>query len=358
MTWWDNLHIETKVVVGASVALLVWLSSGMLWGGREAPTTPATQVPEVQVARIALQPYARTVTISGFTEAEDNALLAAQTAGRILATPATRGQEVTKGTLLVALDPADRLVRLKAAEAELSRTGKLAKAARALAKEGYMAGTVLAEREANYQAAVEKIAAAKLDMRYTDVTAPFDGVVEDVMVSEGDFVGVGTPVVKLVGRREILLVGHVAQGERGLLALGSDVSATLLDGTNVPATLRAVATDADPVTRTYRVEAVIDGTTYPVPTGMSAKMIVPAGTVNATRLAHDWLVLNDAGALGVMLAKGTSPTVASFEKISPLADTPAGVWVSGLDTGAPLITLGQAALKDGATVRAVFKEAP
>ncbi len=82
-------------------------------------------------------------------------------------------------------------------------------------------------------------------------------------------------------------------------------------------------------------------------------MRIPAGTVDATRLDHAWLVLNDAGDLGVMTVAGTSPTVARFATVEPLADVASGIWVQGLDANTRLVTLGQTALKDGAAIRAV-----
>ncbi|MFZ2586575.1 MAG: efflux RND transporter periplasmic adaptor subunit [Alphaproteobacteria bacterium] len=355
MRWWDNLSIEAKWSVGAAVALLVWVGSGMVGRGEVAKVI-STPIPEVQTHTVTPESYSRTVKASGFTESEQNAMLSAQTAGRVVRVPVVRGQTVKAGNVLAELDPADRLIRQRAAQAELTRTRKLAHAARALAKEGYMAGTVLAQREADYQAAQEKLAAANLDLAYTKLIAPFEGVVEDVKVSEGDFVAIGTPMVKLVSRENILVVAYVAQTDRNLVDVNVPVSVTLINGTDVPATLRAVATDADTATRTYRVEAVVDGGRNPIPTGMSADVLIPAGTITATRLNHAWMVLNDTGSLGVMTATTTSPTLARFVPVTLLADTPDGVWVDGLEASTHLITLGQAALKDGATIHT--QEAP
>lgn len=352
MGWWANLSTEGKWLVGSTMAVCLWLASGMV-GQHDTPALTAPSLPDVEVTRISSQDYQRVIHVSGFTEAEHNATLAAQTAGKVQATPATRGLEVRAGDVLVELDPADRLLRLHAAEAELTRTRKLAQAARALAKEGYMAGTVLAEREANYQAAQERAAAAKLDMRYTQLSAPFEGVVEDVMVTAGDFVNIGTPMVKLVNRTNILLVGNVAQADRNALQTGVTVSATLLDGTTLPATLRAIATDASPATRTYRIEAVLDTQGTTVPTGMSAKLMVPAGMQDASLVPHAWLVLNDTGEVGVMTVTiPASSTLVHFQSVNLLADTPAGIWVNGLPSNAYVVSRGQAALKDASLVRA------
>lgn len=354
MGWWANLSTENKWLVGGSFAVCLWLASGLV-GRDPAPSLPAPGLPHVEVTLVTSQPYQRVIEVNGFTEAEHSATLAAQTAGRVASTPATRGLAVKAGDILVELDPADRLLRLRAAEAELTRTRKLAQAARALAKEGYMAGTVLAEREANYQAAQERFENAKLDMRYTQLAAPFDGVVEDLLVTAGDFVGVGTPMVNLVGRDHILLVGNVAQADRNVLEAGALVSASLLDGTAFSATLRAIGTDANPATRTYRIEAVLDTSGTTVPTGMSARLLVPAGTQNATLIPHAWLVLNDAGDVGVMrVTTPASSTLVHFQPIHLLADTPQGVWVNGLpEPSTYLVNQGQTALKDKTLVHAV-----
>ena len=350
-----KLSAETRWALVACLLVGAWMLSGF-WSGVSNTMKPeAEPLPHVQVQKVQPSTYRRQVTVSGFTQADKGATLSSQTAGRVDSVRVARGATVQKGDVLMTLDPADRLIRQRAAESELTRTYKLVKAARELAKSGYMAGTVLAEREAAYQAAQEKVANAMLDMAYTRLTAPFDGVVEDLMVTEGDYVNVGTSMVKLVGRDDILLVGYVAQADRHVVQAGDTVSATLVDGTDVPATLRSVATDADAATRTYRVEALIDGRRYPVPTGMSAELVLAAESVQALHVDHDWLVLNDVGTIGLMsVTVPASDTVASFQPVTLLADNEGGMWVqTSSEQGMWLVTRGQAALRQGTRVDAV-----
>lgn len=358
--WWHNLSFEAKLAVGSSLALLVWLLSGMVGPHAPAESVRTIPLPDVQVERLQAMPHQRMVNVSGLTAAATKADVAAQTAGRVQAIPVERGQNAAKGATLVQLDPADRTIRLRAAEAELTRTRKLLTAGRELTKEGYMAASVLTEREAAYEAARQQVAAAKLDLSYTTVSAPFAGRVEDRLVSVGDYVNVGTPVAVMVDRSDILLVGYVAQADRDYLRTGVTVSATLLNGTSVPARLRAVATDADSATRTYRVEAVLGDGAGEVPTGMSAALNIPGEITQALRLQHDWLVLGDSGHVGVMVADAaTGETVVHFQPVTILNDSPDGIWVATWGENTPLlVTRGQAALRDGSKITATAKEAP
>lgn len=361
--WWKNLSIEAKLAWASSVLLVVWLASGMLFEPASGPVVRTTPVPHVEVRQVTPVSHQRMVNVSGLTEAATKASIAAQTAGRVMAIPVERGQQIAKGSALVELDPADRTIRLRAAEAELTRARKLRDAARQLTREGYMAASVLTEREAAYAAARERVAAARLDLDYATIRAPFAGQLEDRLVSVGDYVNIGTPVAVMVDRSDILLVGYVAQSDRHVLRTGVTVSATLLDGRDVPATLRAIATDADPATRTYRVEAVLDDRGQNIPTGMSAALNIPAEAVTAVRVPHSWLVLGDSGTVGLMLAAATSSdTTVRFQPVSIINDTPAGVWVAGWsDVPALVVSRGQASLRDGGRVHASLagdREAP
>ncbi|MCP5405715.1 MAG: efflux RND transporter periplasmic adaptor subunit [Pseudomonadaceae bacterium] len=351
--WWQSLSMEVKVSVAVVAALALWLASGMVGGKASAPQETAPPAPSVQVSMVAPQDYRRIITLSGLTEAAAKAEIAAQTAGRVDKVMVERGDTVAKGAPLLQIDPADRTIRLRAAEAELTRTRKLWQAGRELAREGYMAAAVLAEREAAYEAAREQVAAAKLDLSYATVRAPFDGRVENRMVNVGDYVNVGAPVALMVDRSEILLVGYAAQSERDLLRQGVEVAGVLLDGARVNARLRAVATDADTATRTYRVEAVVESDdAKALATGMTATLHIPAEDESALKIPHDWLVLGDGGSLGVMLADAADgETTVRFHQVEVLNDSADGVWVAAWQQ-APVrvVSRGQSALRDGGTV--------
>ena len=375
MKLWKNMNATSKWAFGIFAALVLWFASGLVF--KSAPKVPGAEMdaaantevsgtvalPSVAVEAVAPQEYARVLVLNGSSEALVRATVSAQTAGRVNGVRVVRGDRVTKGQILVTLDPANRGSDVRAAQAELEKANQLAASARELAEAGYFSSTQLAEREAQLASAKEMLARASQDMAYTQVKAPVDGIVEDTPVVVGDFVSVGTPVARVVQRDEILIVAYAGQAQLGDVPVGASATVVLANGETVPAVVRFVATDADPATRTYRVEAVVDGEAHPIPTGMTAALRVPLDAHPAYRVSHSALVLGDTGEVALMQAvadvsSSNSGRVARLLPVRILSDDGAGVWLApaaDTETAPDLGTLqvvvrGQAGMGDGAAL--------
>ena len=207
----------------------------------------------------------------------------------------------------------------------------------------------MAAQEASLAAAEESLARIEQDISYTHVISPIDGIIEDRMVDIGDYVTIGTPLFEIISRDQFLLVGYAAQQERKLIKPKQVAHATLANSQKVAGIVRFIATNAQESTKTYRVEVLVDGNEFQIPTGMTASLSLPVGKTNAYLIPHSLLVLADDGTVGVMTVKQEGDkNLAHFIPISPLDDTSIGLWVEGLPTeGVSIITRGQAAITDG-----------
>lgn len=367
-----SMNANSRWAFGILLAVVLWFVSGLVLksepkvpGEGDAPAAEGDvsgTMPRASVAvqPLAAQPYNRVLTLNGASEALVRATVSAQTAGRVDSVRVVRGDTVAKGQILLTLDPANRGSDVRAAQAEVAKATKLAESARELATAGYFSATQLAEREAQLASAKEMLARASTDMAYTQVKAPVDGVVEDTPVVVGDFVSVGTAVARVVQRDEILVVAHAGQNQRGDVPVGASATVVLANGEEVPATVRFVATDADATTRTYRVEAAVDGKAYPVPTGMTAALHIPLGEQRAYRVSHSTLVLGDEGSVAVVLATqdDQGQRAARVTPVTILSDDGQGVWVGGISSTGTLsvVVRGQAGLADGTLLPQETKE--
>ena len=81
---------------------------------------------------------------------------------------------------------------------------------------------------------------------------------------------------------------------------------------------------------------------------ITAEIIVAAEAVTAHLMSPAFLVLNDAGEIGVRVV--SADKTARFQKVSVLEDSNDGVWVGGLPEKATIITVGQEFVLDGQTV--------
>jgi multidrug efflux pump subunit AcrA (membrane-fusion protein) len=211
----------------------------------------ATPPPVVAVSPAAAvqQDIARYIRVTGTLTAEEQADVAAETAGRVVATPIERGSRVVQGVELIRISPAETEASLKEAEAnaahiearlalggdgvmdvdkvpevanarasltlaqsEFSRIEKLLndrvvsqseydqrKTQVEAARQQYESAKNAAQQQFQaLQAARARVALARKALADTVVRAPFNGIVGQRMVSTGDYVTKGMKVAEVV----------------------------------------------------------------------------------------------------------------------------------------------------------------
>jgi len=133
------------------------------------------------------------------------------------------GQTVKKGDKLLTIDSTElrsNLDALKAAlQAQLNDL-KLARSTDEANQKLYEAGALprqqldqfrvgLAAKEAQIEATRQQIAQVKHQMTYLNLTAPFDGHIDSVLLHEGDLAATGRPILSMSNGKKKLVFGFV-----------------------------------------------------------------------------------------------------------------------------------------------------
>ena len=84
---------------------------------------------------------------------------------------------------------------------------------------------------------------------------------------------------------------------------------------------------------------------------MTASALVQLDGSEAYRVKPSWLTLNDGGEIGVRVVDDND--VVSFRQLRIVAHTPETMWVTGLQPGSRVITVGQDYVIPGQTVEPV-----
>lgn len=153
-------------------------------------------------------------------------MVSAEVAARVLSVEARPGQRVKKGTLLVVLDPTDLALQRKEAQAEVGRIEALLanqdrtlERNQALVEKNFISKNALDEIATQQVALKRQLEAARARLASiehtgskTRVTAPVDGVIEKQIVSPGDFVIIGAPLMQIISNQR--LRAHLPYPER------------------------------------------------------------------------------------------------------------------------------------------------
>jgi RND family efflux transporter MFP subunit len=296
--------------------------------------------------------------------------------GKIIKRPVDVGSEVKQGDVMATLDPGPYVAGIRAlegeraaleaalsnAETELDRREKLF--AKDFVAQANVDDQIMMVRaaEAKIEAVDGALDAARLNLGYTNLEAPFDGTISQVFAENFQNVLAKQPVLRLLDTSRIEMEASVPERYIGFVPYYvKEITVTFssLPGLEIPAEITNVGTEASQTTRTYPVTIVMDqpdgGTIQP---GM-------AGTITATvELPPDWA----KSGIEVPSAAVFSPNEAtpdqffiwvvdeatetvSMKSVELISMGERGLLVSGLDAGDRIVIAGVSFLTEGQKVR-------
>jgi multidrug efflux system membrane fusion protein len=353
--FWRRMKPSYRAASAITLLVAVWLGSGILSGGAakhpDDSDAKTNAVPSVQVQRLAAMPRDASITVRGRTQALHSVDVKAEIDGVVQALHFEKGDFVKAGQLLCELRTNDRAAKLAQSKAQVSETEQKHSANVALAKQGYLAKTLLAESATALEAAKASERTNEIDFARTQIRAPFGGLVDDRYVNVGDLMHDGDKCAMLIAPEPFLAVGSVSEHDVGSVKPGQSANATLVTGETVEGRVRFVANRADTGTRTFRVEVELPNPNAKLRDGVSADIHIPVKNLQATRISPGILVLNDSGVVGVRMVENG---VVRFKPVQIVSDGPDGMWVTGVPSGTTVITVGQEFVSEGAHVKSVM----
>ncbi|HLB80185.1 MAG TPA: efflux RND transporter periplasmic adaptor subunit [Dongiaceae bacterium] len=342
-----------------AVAAVAWVLSGQFGpppepaeaAGERLAAAAEPALPQVRVRRQTAEPRAAEIVLRGRTAAVRAVELRAETRGSVAELLAEKGAAVAAGDVIARLKQDDRLARLREAKALLEQRRIEFDAATKLSAKGYRAETSVAEARAKLEQANAAVAAMEIDIGYTTIRAPFDGVVDARSAEIGDFLDVGDPIATIIDLDPILIVGQISERDVGQAKVGATGAGQLVTGERVAGVLRYVSVVADEATRTFRVELEVANPERRIPHGVSSELRLPLAESLAHRVSPAILTLADDGTIGVKIV--TADDVVRFHPVTIVGDGPDGVWLAGLPETVTFVTVGQEFVGDGRRVRPV-----
>ena len=372
----------------------------------EVSTATTTDVRTVAVATaVAVErSLSRFIAVSGTLAAQEQADVAAEIAGRVVSTPVERGTPVGAGAALVQI--ADAEVRAQADEAaanaaqiearlglaggaafEIDRVPEVvnARASSDLAQAEFDRARLLVEKrllpqadfdrsraqadvarrqydiarndsEQQYQsllAARARMTLARKALADTVVRAPFDGVVEQRLVSVGDYVTRGTKIASVMRINPMRLELTVPGQYLTAIAAGRAVSLQVdaYPGRTFTGRVRYVSPAVMADSRALVIEALVPNETGELKPGLFATARIEQAADTPAVLVPARAVRTDAGTARVYLVTATGTVeeriVTTGQSVGDLVEI-----TSGVTAGDAVATSNVAQLTDGVRITA------
>ena len=322
--------------------------------GAAAADTSAEPAEALQTVGVAVIPqiqHARSIKISGVTQADKVTTLTARTGGIIGELDVKQGNVVKKGDVILRIAPEGRDAAVRTAEQLLEQRKAEAKATESLVAKGTLPTLQGDVAMSALRSAESQLEAAQAELDRLDVVVPYDGVIDVLNVEEGASVDGGTPVAKLISLDPIIGVGEVNESDLGVVRVGARADLRLVTGETVTGRIRYVSRAAQAATRTYTVEVEVPNPDLKIPAGMTTEVILRGDPVLSTPVPRSVVALNDAGELGVRTVNDKDEV--EFHPIDIVDDSTGALILGGIPKGARVIVAGQNFVGDGAKVHPV-----
>ena len=364
------MRIRGTYITATIIAVLIggWLLSGQVGedGVEEHPTlaqmnqqrTAELQdlAPTKVRARVVhAAPQVREVVLRGKTENKRTVEVKSELAGRVIDRPVDRGAAVEAGDLLCRLSLDDRMVALNEARAALEQATIEYEGSLRLKERGFQSETAIAQAKARLASAEADLTRRRLDLERTYVRAPFGGIVEDVHLEVGDYVGPGSACATIVDLDPMLLVGRVPEKDVQRLAAHQSVRGLLSDGREITGPITFIGQQSDAATRTYAVEVEVPNPDYALRSGITTEIHIPVDQVMAQKVSPAIFSLDDQGHIGIRTVNAQNRV--EYYPVEIVRSDVDGVWVSGLPDVATIITVGQELVVSGEEVEISYEPA-
>ncbi len=354
----------------------------------EGETGGDTPVPVEAVAAVR-QPIIANYTGTATLEAERQAEVVAKTSGVLLKLRVEEGDIVSAGQVLAELDPERPRLQLAQAEANLKRLQNDFRRAQEMYQNRLVSSEQFDKVRFDLETQQAAYDLAQLELSYTHIVAPIDGVISERMVKEGNLIQLHQPLFRIDDFDPLLAVLNVPERELAILRPGLPVSMVVdaLAGKSFSGAIARVSPVVDSQTGTFRVTTEFRDETRQLKSGMFGRLNVVYDERKDALVVPREAVIDEDGRTSVFVVSREKPKppadadkaaakdkAKAEDKAKPgdgkgQAKAPAEIDVArlrdvkvgyaagerieireGLAEGDRVITIGRAAVRDGTTV--------
>jgi membrane fusion protein (multidrug efflux system) len=318
------------------------------FGAREGQNSAAipVQVAPVKKGEISLY-LMQTTTI----EAKRQVDILAKVAGQVIKMPAEEGVRVKKGDLLAKLEEDELRINYLQTKVAMETDKAMLERAKNMLEKDLIAEEAYETTRLQYESSNATYEAARLQLEYTNIRAPFDGIVTVRNIELGQRVNVNESLFILADFDPLRAKIYVPEKDVGRIFVGqgAKITAEAQPGMAFSGVVQMVSPIVDPTSGTSKVTIDITDKERKLKPGMFATVYITTDThVDALIIQKKSLILEsdrdqvyiyqDGKAHKVTLQTGFS----SGESLEVLA---------GLQEGDLVVTAGQDGLREGLPIR-------
>jgi RND family efflux transporter MFP subunit len=333
--------MRRSLPVAAACAALLLAGCGPKAGPAAAAAAPTATV---RVQTIERRQRIATEEVVGTVRARLRAVIEAKVSGKIERMAVVPGRAVRRGQLLAHIEAREIQARLEQALAVRQQAEADLKRFASLLEQKILAQSEYDAAQSRFRVADASVNEAETLLGYTQVNAPFDGVITRKLADVGDLAAPGKPLLEMEDSRSLRLEADVPEAVVGNLTLGDRLPVRLsaLDET-LQGVVSEIAPATDPGSRTFLVKLDLPaGPTLRA--GQFGRLSMPVGGTSALRVPASALVVRGQMEFVVLVSEGRARLriVKSGKRVGDEVEL-----VSGVEAGETLVVENASGLVDG-----------
>lgn len=245
----------TYLTLALATATLMFACSS----GGEETKEEVTFLPLVKLDKAAEKNFIHEISVQGNIETDQDVLLNAEMGGQIIKIYVKEGQKVKAGQLLVSLDASILASNLNEIQTQLDYAEYMLQKQEELKKRGVGS-------EFDYETAKNQVSSLRSKMKSVNaqkgkstITAPFNGVIDQIYAKDGQVVGPQNPLVRLVNNSKVEVTADISEKHLGSIGVGTPVEVSFPNfrDTTIQVKITNIGNYIEPTNRTFRVQADI-----------------------------------------------------------------------------------------------------
>jgi membrane fusion protein (multidrug efflux system) len=293
--------------------------------------------------------YSGTAPIEAFAQAD----VIAKVPGEVREILVEEGDDVKSGQILARLD-GDRLrLELNESQARLRKLQRDFQRNKNLREKGLISEGDFEKIQYELEALQASYNLASLELDYTQIRAPIDGVVSERYIKLGNTIEIGAPIFRVTSFEPLVSYMYIPEREYRQIAPGQPVTIDIdaLAGVELFANVTRVSPIVDPDTGTFKVTIEINDAERRIKPGMFGRMtIVYDKHENALQIPRS-AIIEEMGVTSVFVVENgiaIRKTVQTGFSNNGLTEI-----TSGIADDDRVITVGQIGLKPEAKVTVI-----
>ena len=234
------------------------------------------KLPLISAYEVERSSFSHTIEVQGDIKTRQSLELYPEISGKLLNVVVQEGQAVTKGSLLAIIDDGGIEQQLKTAQLQLELAQTTFERTERLWNQQIGSELNYLEAKTQFESQKQLVNQLENQLRKTKVTAPFSGIIDELISNQGSYVSPGmTPILRLVNLNSMYVEADIPETYLLSVVPGSQALVQIdMIGQEIKTILRQTGDFINPNNRTFRVEAPLKNPEGLIKPNLTAKLIV------------------------------------------------------------------------------------